>query len=83
VPQKSPRPRWRPTTNRSKLVLAESDFRKALDEMSEDQRVTLRLFFFEGYTLQEIARRLGQSIGQVKHHYYRGLDRLRRHLPKG
>ena len=57
--------------------------RKALDEMSEDQRVTLRLFFFEGYTLQEIARRLGQSIGQVKHHYYRGLDRLRRHLPKG
>jgi RNA polymerase sigma-70 factor (ECF subfamily) len=47
--------------------------RQALGEMSEDQRETLRLFFFEGYTLQEIAGQLGQSIGQVKHHYYRGL----------
>jgi RNA polymerase sigma-70 factor, ECF subfamily len=56
--------------------------RQALGEMSEDQRETLRLFFFEGYSLQEIAGRLGQSIGQVKHHYYRGLARLRRHLPK-
>jgi RNA polymerase sigma-70 factor, ECF subfamily len=56
--------------------------RQALGEMSEDQRETLRLFFFEGYSLPEIAGRLGQSIGQVKHHYYRGLARLRRHLPK-
>jgi RNA polymerase sigma-70 factor (ECF subfamily) len=56
--------------------------RQVLGEMSEDQRETLRLFFFEGYTLQEIAGRLGQSIGQVKHHYYRGLGRLRRHIPK-
>ena len=56
--------------------------RQALGEMTEDQRATLRLFFFEGYTLVEIARGLGQSIGQVKHHYYRGLDRLRRRLPK-
>lgn len=56
--------------------------RQALVEMSEDQRETLRLFFFEGYTLLEIAGRLGQSIGQVKHHYYRGLDRLRKRLPK-
>jgi RNA polymerase sigma-70 factor, ECF subfamily len=57
--------------------------RLALREMSEDQRETLRLVFFEGYTLLESAKQLGQSIGQVKHHYYRGLDRLRKHLPKG
>jgi RNA polymerase sigma-70 factor (ECF subfamily) len=56
--------------------------RQALGEMSEDQRETMRLFFFEGYTLQEIADRLGQSVGQVKHHYYRGLARLRKHVPK-
>jgi RNA polymerase sigma-70 factor (ECF subfamily) len=55
--------------------------RKALEEMSEDQRETLRLYFFEGYTLGEIAAQLGQSAGNVKHHYYRGLDRLRRHMP--
>jgi RNA polymerase sigma-70 factor, ECF subfamily len=55
---------------------------KALGEMSEEQRETLRLYFFEGYSLAEIAARLGQSPGNVKHHYYRGLDKLRRHLPK-
>jgi RNA polymerase sigma-70 factor (ECF subfamily) len=56
--------------------------RKALDEMSEDQRETLRLYFFEGYSLDEIAVQLGQSAGNVKHHYYRGLNKLRRHMPK-
>src|ERR1700720_3959831 len=56
--------------------------RKALDEMSEDQRETLRLYFFEGYTLEEISARLGQAAGNVKHHYYRGLDKLRRYIPR-
>jgi RNA polymerase sigma-70 factor (ECF subfamily) len=56
--------------------------RKALEEMSEDQRETLRLYFFEGYTLGEIAVQLGQTAGNVKHHYYRALDKLRRHAPK-
>jgi RNA polymerase sigma-70 factor (ECF subfamily) len=55
---------------------------KALEEMTEDQRETLRLHFFAGYTLPEIAVRLSQSPGNVKHHYYRGLDKLRRHIPK-
>jgi len=56
--------------------------RKALEEMSEDQRETLRLYFFEGYTLDEIAARLGQSAANAKHHYYRGLNKLRKHMPK-
>jgi RNA polymerase sigma-70 factor, ECF subfamily len=56
--------------------------RIALAEMSEDQRETLRLYFFEGYTMEEIAARLGQSAGNVRHHYYRGLDKLRRQMPQ-
>jgi RNA polymerase sigma-70 factor (ECF subfamily) len=60
---------------------------KALDEafgsLSEDQRQTLRLYFFEGYALEEIAAKLGQSRGNVKHHYFRGLERLRRHVFTG
>lgn len=56
--------------------------RKAFDEMSDDQRTTFQMFFFEGYNLEEIAIRIGQSVGQVKHHYYRGLARLRRDLLK-
>jgi RNA polymerase sigma-70 factor, ECF subfamily len=48
--------------------------------LSEDQRETIRLFFMEGYTLDEIAAKLGQSRGNVKHHYFRGLERLRKEL---
>jgi RNA polymerase sigma-70 factor, ECF subfamily len=51
---------------------------KRIDEsLSEDQRRTIQLHFFEGYTLEEIAGRTGQSIGNVRNHYYRGLDRMR------
>jgi RNA polymerase sigma-70 factor (ECF subfamily) len=46
--------------------------------LSENQRQTLRLFFVGGYTFDEIAAKLGQSRGNVKHHYFRGLDRLRK-----
>lgn len=56
--------------------------RAALAELSESQRQTLRLYFFEGYTLQEIAEEFGQSLGNVKHHYYRGLNGLRKYMPK-
>jgi RNA polymerase sigma-70 factor, ECF subfamily len=57
------------------------ELRKALGEMSEDQRKTLRLYFIEGYTFREIAGILGQTTGNVSHHYYRGLQKLRGHLP--
>jgi RNA polymerase sigma-70 factor (ECF subfamily) len=51
--------------------------------LSENQRQTLLLFFIEGYTLNEIAAKLGQSRGNVKHHYFRGLDRLRKEFFSG
>ena len=53
---------------------------KVMAALSEDQQQTLRLFFMEGYTLDEIAVTLGQSRGNVKHHYFRGLERLRKEL---
>jgi predicted DNA-binding protein (UPF0251 family) len=48
--------------------------------LSENQGETLRLFFAEGYTFDEIATKLGQSRGNIKHHYFRALDRLRKAL---
>ena len=54
----------------------------ALAELSAEQRETLRLHFFEGYSLEEIADRLGQSYGNVRHYYYRGLEKLRSRAPK-
>jgi RNA polymerase sigma-70 factor (ECF subfamily) len=61
-------------------TFVESDFDKGLAELSRNQRETLRLHFFEGYTFSEIAAELGQSRGNIKHHYFRGLERLRKQL---
>jgi RNA polymerase sigma-70 factor (ECF subfamily) len=48
--------------------------------LSEDQQKTLRLHFIEGYTLDEIAKMLGQTKGNVRHHSFRGLERLRKQI---
>jgi RNA polymerase sigma-70 factor (ECF subfamily) len=75
-----------PRTNASRLEssidgsLENGGVQKVFDVLSERQRQTLGLFFIEGYTLDEIAAKLGQSRGNVKHHYFRGLERLRREL---
>lgn len=53
---------------------------KLFEALSLDQRETLRLYFFEGYTLPEIAAERGKHIGAVKNHYFRGLDRLRKQI---
>ena len=54
-----------------------------LDALTEDQRNTLRLHFFDGYTFAEIATKLDQSLGNIRNHYYRGLDKLRKQMFPG
>jgi RNA polymerase sigma-70 factor, ECF subfamily len=51
--------------------------KKAFEELSEMQRRTLELFHFEGLTLREISDKLEEPLGNIRHHYYRGLERLR------
>lgn len=53
------------------------------DQLSPNQRETLQLFFFEGCTFEEIAAKLGQTTVNVRHHYYRGLERLRKRIFAG
>jgi RNA polymerase sigma-70 factor (ECF subfamily) len=55
-------------------------WRKALEALTEEQRETLRLHFFEGYTFAEIAEKLNQTHTNVRHHHYRGLEKLRKQL---
>jgi len=50
---------------------------KAFEELPSNQRTTLRLFYFEGLELREISQRLNESFGNTRHHFYRGLERLR------
>jgi len=61
-------------------ILAELDLQKMFATLSEDQQKTLRLHFIEGYTLDEIAKLLGQTKGNVRHHSFRGLERLRKQI---
>ena len=53
------------------------------EQLSANQRETLRLFFFEGYTFEEIAANLGQTTANARNHYYRGLERLRKQIFAG
>jgi RNA polymerase sigma-70 factor (ECF subfamily) len=54
-----------------------------LAQLSESQRQTFHLFFFEGYTFEEIAAKLGQTVGNARNHYYRGLEKLRKQIFAG
>jgi len=50
----------------------------ALRELPEKQRRTLELFFFDGLELKEITKHLEESLENVRHYYYRGLQKLRK-----
>jgi RNA polymerase sigma-70 factor, ECF subfamily len=61
----------------------EGVFGKALTErfirrLSHEQLETIRLYFFEGHSLREIAELTGRPLANVRGHYYRGLERLRK-----
>jgi RNA polymerase sigma-70 factor (ECF subfamily) len=59
----------------SKLNRVQID--KALNELSDRQRRTLELYFFEGLTLTDITHKLAESKENIRHHLYRGMERLR------
>jgi RNA polymerase sigma-70 factor (ECF subfamily) len=55
-----------------------SHLKCAFEELNAMQRRTLTLFYFEGLDLREISERLREPFGNVRHHFYRGLERLRK-----
>jgi RNA polymerase sigma-70 factor, ECF subfamily len=50
---------------------------QGLATLNEKQRKTLELACFHGLLLSEIAERTKESLPNVRHHYYRGLQELR------
>jgi RNA polymerase sigma-70 factor (ECF subfamily) len=50
----------------------------AFEDLTQMQRRTLELFYFQGLELREISERLQEPFGNVRHHFYRGLERLRK-----
>jgi RNA polymerase sigma-70 factor (ECF subfamily) len=58
--------------------LNRAQLEKAFAELPEMQRRTLELFYFEGLEMREISEKLNEPLENVRHHYYRGLERLRK-----
>src|SRR5581483_1250410 len=48
-----------------------------LASLTAAQRRVLELAYFEGLSMREIADRTGESLPNVRHHYYRGLAKIR------
>ncbi len=53
---------------------------EALDALPDAQKQTIEMFFFEGLNFKEIAQLRNEKFSNVRHHYYRGLERLRSFL---
>ncbi len=59
-------------------LLAADELRAGFEALNDKQRSTLEMYFFEGLDFHEIGERLGESTENIRHFYYRGLERLRR-----
>jgi RNA polymerase sigma-70 factor (ECF subfamily) len=53
---------------------------QGLATLNEKQRKTIELACFHGLLLTDIAERMKESLANVRHHYYRGLQSLRKFL---
>jgi RNA polymerase sigma-70 factor (ECF subfamily) len=51
--------------------------REALEKLSDEQRLVLRLAYFEGLTQVEIAQKLDEPLGTIKARAHRAMARLR------
>ncbi len=51
--------------------------KEGLATLSRVQRRVIELASFEGLSMKEIAEKTGESLVNVRHHYYRGLRKLR------
>lgn len=68
-----------PDTGRDGLSSGETArlVRQALGALSDKQQRAIELVYFEGLTIDEAAQRTGDTVPSVRHHYYRGLMKLR------
>jgi len=72
---------WSP--RRSPILETKHVTNEVLSALPEAQRETIKLYFFEGLSLKEIADRRAEAFSNVRHHYYRGMERLRFYLEHG
>jgi RNA polymerase sigma-70 factor (ECF subfamily) len=54
--------------------------KKALEALTDRQKVALKLVGFEGLLLKEAAEEMDESVTNIRNYYYRGLKKLREML---
>ena len=57
--------------------------RQSMNALSEPQKKVIEMACYEGLSMREIADRTGDSFVNVRHHYYRGLEKLRSFISGG
>ncbi len=53
---------------------------EVLATLNDNQRIAVEAIGFEGLTFEELANRTGETLANAKHHYYRGMMKLREYL---
>lgn len=68
-----------------KLTLQECSLliQQGMSSLNGKQRRTLELVCFRGFSLIEVADQMGESLANIRHHYYRGIQKLRKLLQSG
>jgi RNA polymerase sigma-70 factor (ECF subfamily) len=57
--------------------------RQALGSLNEDQRTAIELVYLQGLTMEEAAEKTGETLAALRHHYYRGLTKMRELINAG
>jgi len=57
--------------------------RQSMKALSDPQRKVIEMACYGGLSMREIAERTGDSFVNVRHHYYRGLQKLRSFISGG
>ena len=59
-----------------------TSIQKGLADLSDKQRKIIKLAYFDGLELKEIAQKTGESVANVRNYYYRGVRKLRDSIKK-
>lgn len=55
----------------------DTDLYKALDNLKKKEQCIIRMYYFEGFTLEKISKILKMNLNSVKSTYYRSLKKLK------